>query len=99
MPENGPRLSTAQRLILILYCAALAYCCLWIPWRFGSSRYAIVEYDWLWAQDMRAPSGYRLGAPDVLAIILRMVFVSALAGAAFLIAGLFCTWRAKGQQR
>ena len=92
MPENGPRLSTTQRVILILYCAALAYCCLWIPWQIGSSRYAVVEYDWLWAED-------RLGAPDVLVIILRMVFVSALAGAAFLIVGLFRAWRAKGQQR
>lgn len=92
MPVNGPRLSTTQRVILILYCAALAYCCLWIPKRSGTSQLTILDYGWLWEQE-------RFGAPDVLAIILRMVFVSALAGAAFLIAGLFCTWRAKGQQR
>jgi hypothetical protein len=40
-------------------------------------------------------TGSTAGAvPDVLIMILQMVFVSALVGAAFLIAG----WRAKGQQ-
>jgi len=83
---NGPRLSKAQRMILIFYCVALAYCCLWIPWRVPQYKYGIndnpIDYTWLW-------SGPYLSVPDVPVIILRIVVASALAGAAFLIAGQF----------
>jgi hypothetical protein len=42
-----------QHLVLIVYCAVLVYCFLWIPWRvqlgIGRIRYERVGYGWLWA--------------------------------------------------
>ena len=40
----------AQRVVLVLYCFALAYCCAWIPWKgtndLGGQR---MGYGWAWA--------------------------------------------------
>ena len=46
-------MNRAQRIVLILYCLLLAYCCLWIPWhvqrgsRFATT-YVRSGYGWLW---------------------------------------------------
>ena len=50
----GAAMNRAQRLVLVLYCLLLAYCCLWIPWHVQrSSRFATTYvrsgYGWLWA--------------------------------------------------
>lgn len=39
-----------QRIIMILYCVLLVYCCLWIPWYYaaGNRGYVRVGYAWLW---------------------------------------------------
>jgi len=41
-----------QHLVLIVYCAVLAYCCLWIPWRVPVGvlrvRYQRLGYGWIW---------------------------------------------------
>jgi len=92
-------LSTAQRVILILYCAVLVYCCLWIPWQSplltqGVQGVLRQGYGWLWIGPANPHSAYpsefaaRLAVPDVSVIILRLASVSALAAAAFLIAGI-----------
>ena len=44
-------MNRAQRLVLILYCLLLVYCCVWIPWCI-SNRNVVCErvgYGWLWA--------------------------------------------------
>jgi hypothetical protein len=42
-------MNQAQRIVLILYCLLLAYCCLWIPWHV---RHRLTDrrtgYGWLW---------------------------------------------------
>ena len=52
-----------QRVVLILYCLSLAYCCLWIPWRTRSEaldwRYVRAGYGWMWA----GPERYRTLPP------------------------------------
>jgi len=43
-------MTRAQRIVLILYCLLLAYCCVWIPWKgtndLGRQR---MGYGWVWA--------------------------------------------------
>ncbi len=46
-------MNRAQRIVLVLYCLLLAYCCLWIPWHVqrGSRfvpTYVRSGYGWLW---------------------------------------------------
>jgi hypothetical protein len=51
-------MTRAQRLVLIVYCLLLAYCCLWIPWRVPVGllhiRYERVGYGWVWAGPYRS---------------------------------------------
>jgi hypothetical protein len=84
-------MNTAQRIILIVYCVLLLYCCLWIPWHihvyasdyrhFPDQR---VGYGWLWAGPI---SGWnaRYATPDIPLILLRILAVTAIAGIALLI--------------
>jgi hypothetical protein len=44
-------------------------------------------YDWLWSG--RPTARWPFAAPDIPAIILRLVAATALAGAAFVIAAIF----------
>ena len=71
----------SQRLVLILYCLAVALCCVRVPWRVTSAGTESVEigYHWLWATDM--------GGPDFLSIGIHILAVTAIAGALFLLAG------------
>lgn len=90
-------MSKTQRIILALYCLLVVYCCIWIPWhvRLSASieawyagNFKQVGYGWLWAGP-EGSGGYSLYAtPDVISIGLRLLASSALAGAAFLIAGI-----------
>jgi hypothetical protein len=47
-----------QRIVVILYCLLLAYCCLWIPWRVPYNRaataYERAGYGWIWAGPHRS---------------------------------------------
>jgi hypothetical protein len=49
----------AQRVVLILYCLSLAYCCTWIPWhvkrRYPEGAYNRAGYGWVWAGPYRSP--------------------------------------------
>jgi hypothetical protein len=92
------QMNRAQRIVLVLYFLTLAYCCLWIPWCaqvhlppdssiYRFSGYTRAGYGWLWA----GSSGYRYplqAGPDVALIQLRILAVTAIAVAAFLLAGM-----------
>ena len=121
-------MNRVQRVVLVIYCLGLAYCCIWFPWcikssdRYGTDRQRL-GYGWLWAgpqyrsslvnppkqpkrsagtpdfsdvdefvadqkqrQQWDAVSPYAL--PDMHLLLLRIVALSAMTGALFIIAGL-----------
>jgi hypothetical protein len=78
-----------QRIVLVIYCVLLVYCCLWIPFHVqtyrqgvGSTGYYRMGYAWLWI----GPDRY--ATPDGPLIVLRLVAATALSSAAFLLAGI-----------
>jgi hypothetical protein len=89
-------MNRAQRVVLIVYCLLIVYCCVWIPWHAHVSTTAEhwyaggsirLGYGWVWA----APGLYAV--PDAGVILLRVIAASGLGAAAFLIAGLKPTTR------
>ena len=64
-----------QRIVLVLYSALVAYCCLWVPWRVqANSVYAAVGYGWLWTGPYVASPGiYRVPAKDPSAPVIEVV--------------------------
>jgi len=83
-------MNRAQRIVLVLYCLLLAYCCIWIPWHVPARHFvegAIrpaedLGYGWLWV----VPNSY--ATPDLPRIELRFGAATALAAAVFLISGI-----------
>src|SRR5207237_9733127 len=78
-----------QRIVLVIYCLLLVYCCLWIPFHVqtyrqgvGSTGYYRMGYAWLWI----GPDRY--ATPDATLILARLVSASALSSAAFLLPGI-----------
>jgi len=78
-----------QRIVLVIYCLLLVYCCLWIPFHVqtyrqgvGSTGYYRMGYAWLWI----GPDRY--ATPDGPLILLRLVAATALSSALFLLAGI-----------
>jgi hypothetical protein len=76
----------------VIYCLLLAYCCIWVPWRetiiIGQRKADDVVYSLVWA----APNTYQLGyaaVPDMHLIFLRIVALTAIISAVFILAGLF----------
>lgn len=53
-------MNRTQRVVLVVYCLLLAYCCVWIPWhvkhpgRYGDE-FIRLGYGWLWAGPYRKP--------------------------------------------
>lgn len=90
-----------QRIVLILYCVLLLYCCLWIPWQYEAVNHGYVRlgYAWLWVGPARAdipatafPFPRAAGArPDMPLIGLRLLAATALCAVAFLLIGI--KWR------
>ena len=85
----GATMNLAQRIVLVIYCLLLVYCCLWIPFHMqtyrqgvGSTGYYRMGYAWLWI----GPDRY--ATPDGPLILLRLVAATALSSAAFLLAGI-----------
>lgn len=75
-----------QRVVLVLYCLFVAYCCVWVPWRvlFSAGDQYRAGYGLLWvgpAGDQIDPFATR---PDFPIIALRVIAVTFIAGAAFL---------------
>jgi hypothetical protein len=86
------RMSKPQRIVLVIYCFLLAYCCVWIPWHvtLGYARTNVdVIYSFVWAAPnfgfVRAYSA----RPAMQLIFLRIVAITAVAGAVFVIVGTF----------
>jgi hypothetical protein len=80
-------MNRTQRIILVAYFLAIAYCCLWIPLH----EYQVLNpdstvestslvYGWLWSADSS-----QVLAPGI--ILLRLTTSTTLAGAAYLAAG------------
>jgi hypothetical protein len=80
-------MTRAQRIIAVLYSLMVVYCCVWVPWHGFRSEIGEVQYGYIWLWS--GPS-HGLGGPDVTAIALRLIAATAVAGAAFLLAG---KWR------
>jgi hypothetical protein len=82
----GGRMTRAQRIVAVLYCLLVVYCCVWVPWHAGLSEVVDIPlgYDWIW-------SGQDEGSPDLSRIALRLLAATALGAAAFLFAG---KWKA-----
>jgi hypothetical protein len=94
-------MNRSQRIVAVLYCLLLAYCCTWIPWRVTyvsesqssvgsetSNPYQgekIVRSRSVYSAVWDAPSdGIRwIPAPAIDLIILRILAVTAISGAAF----------------
>src|SRR5208282_3110088 len=96
-------MNRAQRVVLILYCLLLAYCCLWVPWRiqihFPSRSYwpgeslpaedhYSTEYGWLWVGPRNLHSRSAYATPDMSLIQLRIVAVTSIAAGGFLLSGM-----------
>ena len=86
------QLTRSQRIVLILYCLAVAYCCLWVPWIYNLPGDGIKNvqggYALIWDGP---PSGF--GVPNLIAIIVRIMAVTALSAAAFVLTGMRISWR------
>jgi hypothetical protein len=82
-------MTRAQRIILIVYCLLVVYCCIWVPWVFSIPIMKDIKdgYAFIWDGP---PEG--AGVPSLIAIIVRIMAVTALSGAAFLLAG---KWRSR----
>jgi hypothetical protein len=77
-----------QRVVLIAYGVLLAYCCIWVPRHVKSirERERRSGYGWLWAgpSSTEVLAGYgQYHTPDLPIIGLRLLAVTAIAGAAF----------------
>jgi hypothetical protein len=75
-----------QRVVSILYCLAVVYCCVWVPWHVITPEAGETQlgYTLLWHVDW--------GGPNIATIAVRIIAVTALSAAAFLIFG---NWRAR----
>jgi hypothetical protein len=81
-------MTKTQRVVIAVYFLGLAYCCLWIPWyvqnppnHYGGG-YHRDGYAWVWV----GTSEY--ARPELSVIALRLVALTAIGGASFLLAGL-----------
>ena len=95
-------MNRTQRVVLILYCLLLIYCCVWIPWHcqihdlfdmVTASSYRRMGYGWLWAgpitEEHTTQRDYAAYAtPDLPLIQLRLIAATAISAAAFLLAGI-----------
>jgi hypothetical protein len=91
-------MSRVQRIVLILYCILVVYCCLWIPWKYEAVNHAYIRlgYAWLWVGPASAtvpnttfPFPRAGGArPDMPLIALRLLAATAAGAIAFLLIGI-----------
>jgi hypothetical protein len=86
-------MNRSQRIVLILYCLLLVYCCVWIPWHVVTEDQSNIRvgYGWLWSGPAE---GGPLASPELSLIALRIVAATSIFGALFLFAGLWklATW-------
>jgi hypothetical protein len=83
-------MTRSQRIVVVLYCLLVVYCCVWVPWHVvGPEDNYQLGYGWIWGP-ANGEGGQGNGGPDITAIALRLLAATALATAAFLLAG---KWR------
>ena len=96
MAARTPKMKQAQRVVIVVYLLAVAYCFLWVPWcihwHVPSDSYKPpalerVGYGWLWAGPRYAPRP-QTAAPDSPMIGMCLVAVTATCGAAYLVLAL-----------
>ena len=89
-----------QRIVAVLYCLLIVYCCVWVPWHvilnpaaeptsfnpFNGLQLRI-GYGWLWDGPENLGRIGKSSTPDLPIIGLRLLAVTALGGAAFWAAG------------
>jgi hypothetical protein len=92
--------ATAHRVIIALYCIFIAYCSLWLPWHrhisassdvWYADDYVRLGYGWLWAGPTDAGKQDVFSTPDLVLIGLRLVAISAVAGAVFVLSDILWT--------
>lgn len=87
-------MNRAPRIVLVLYCLCVLYCCLWVPWfvEMGAvgrlPTHLRVGYGWLWVGPQASPYPAASTSPDLCLIVLRLVAATAIGGAAFFLVGL-----------
>jgi hypothetical protein len=88
-------MNRAQRIVLIVYCLLIIYCCAWVPWHLAQTIASESQdelrcgYGWLWIGPSE-PAYYNESAtPNLTVIGLRLLAASAMSGAGFLLAGMF----------
>jgi hypothetical protein len=76
-------MNAAQRVVAVLYCLLVVYCCVWVPWVANFRGFNDIHqgYGWVWSPPSKE------GVPSLAAIATRLLAVTALSGAAFLLAG------------
>jgi hypothetical protein len=92
----------SQRIVLVLYCLLVVYCCVWVPWHvqlhisqeLNRPTSIRMGYGWVWAGPSQSvPWDDQHSTPDLPSIGIRLVAATALAGAAFVLAG---KWKSHG---
>lgn len=84
-------MNRSQRIVVVLCCLLVVYCCVWIPWHIvagpandGATVQVRVGYGWLWS----GPAGTEVdplpATPDLSVIGLRLLAATAISAAAFL---------------
>ena len=88
----GAVMNRSQRIVAVLYCLLVVYCCVWVPWHLvqGSDRLRMAGYGWIWSGPPSTEISPMLTTPDLSIIGLRLLAATALSTAAFLLAG---KWR------
>jgi hypothetical protein len=86
-------MNRASRIVLILYCGMILYCCLWVPWHLVQSPATEgfhewrTGYGWLWSGPSSASGeGGAYSSPDLTIIALRLIAASTIAGAGYIAA-------------
>jgi hypothetical protein len=86
-------MNQTQRVVLMVYCLFLTYCCVWVPWQIvcgtaeEGSHY--ITYSLLWAppQGCAVSTAVMVLTPHLPMIALRLAALTAFAAAVFLFFG------------
>jgi len=83
-------MNRVQRVVLVVYCFVLVYCCVWVPWYFQeTSGWVRFGYGWIWSPPLGSGSASDEAAglePNLPIIGLRLLAATALGVVGFLLA-------------
>ena len=87
-------MNRSQRIVVVLYCLLVVYCCVWVPWHMvaapandNRNNQERAGYGWLWSGPPDTEVIPSLTTPDLPVIGLRLLAATALATSAFLVLG------------